>query len=501
MNTPRGPRLVDRLSLRVLLVGTMLLLVLTGLVASGAAVALTMRSQLMERVDDQLHEAADGWAHRRPPPLRGTDPTGSSTSTDRLTRERPPTQFFVLERGDDGTMRIVADDESSTPVVPDDLAPGQMVTVPSSGSGGEWRLLATRSPDGITVLGLPLDRQVDRTVTLLVVVSAGAGAVVLLLVGGAGWYLVSRELRPLREVESAAGEIAAGNLDRRLPPRPENTEVGSLSRSFNEMVTRIQRAFADTAASEEAARRSEERTRRFAADASHELRTPLTSIRGFAELHRMGAMPDSDAAIGRIESEAVRMTDLVEDLLTLARLDDERPMEHEPVDVAAVVTDAVTAVRATEPEKRVTVSVDAVPVVEGDAGRIRQVVVNLVANAFRHTPREASVWVDVREDAGDALVIVRDDGEGMSAEDAAHAFDRFHRADASRSRGSGGGSGLGLSIVRGIVQAHGGDVTLETEPGRGATFTVRLPGETGRGAGVDDREDDAGARPASAPLS
>ena len=501
-----GHRLVDRLSLRVLLVGTMLLLVLTGLLASGAAVAVTMRAQLVDRVDEQLHDAAGGWAHRRPPDANpsalappnapGTAPgatqgptTGVERGPERSSRARPPSQFFVREVDASGAVVLTVNDDEHTPDVPADLVPGRPTTVPSLDGGGDWRVLSVPTATGTTVLGLPLDRTVDRTVTLLVAVSAAVGAVVLLLVGLAGWYLVSRSLRPLREVEATAGEIAAGNLDRRLPDRPVGTEVGGLTHSFNEMVTRIQRAFADTEASEEAARLSEERTRRFAADASHELRTPLTSIRGFAELHRMGAMPDADAALQRIESEAVRMSGLVEDLLTLARLDDERPMENRPIDVAELVTDAVATVRATDPAREVLLAVDAVPVVVGDEQRLRQVVVNLVANAFTHTPPGARVWVTVDRGGDDALVEVRDDGEGMGAEDAAHAFDRFHRADESRTRAAGGGSGLGLSIVQGIVRGHGGTVTLDTAPGAGASFTVRLPlqdaGGSAEGVGVD----------------
>ena len=225
----------------------------------------------------------------------------------------------------------------------------------------------------------------------------------------------------------------------------------------------------------------ERRTRQFAADASHELRTPLTSIRGFAELHRMGAVPDARSAMSRIEAEAVRMSHLVEDLLTLARLDEEQPLEVAPFDLAEVVADATETVRATDPWRHLELRVDEAPVLRGDGRRIRQVVVNLLANAYTHTPPEASVRVRVgrepagRDGTGYAVVTVRDDGGGMSPDDVERLFDRFHRLDVSRSRGGGGGSGLGLAIVQGIVAAHRGTIEVRTAPGEGAAFTVRLP--------------------------
>ncbi|WP_291082878.1 sensor histidine kinase [Dietzia sp. UBA5065] len=470
----RRPGPLDRLPLRVLLVGTMLLLVAAGLLVSGAAVALTMRAQLVERVDDQLADGVRSWAHRGTPDARPTAPSRQPRS-GQPSRERPPSQFYVEERAADGTVLLVVDDIGARPAVPADLPPGEPRTVPSAG-GGAWRVLATPARGGVVVLGLPLDRQVDRTVGLLVGVSAAVGAGVLLVVGTAGWYLVRRALRPLGQVSEAAGQIAAGDLDRRLPERPAGTEVGDLTRSFNEMIDRIQIAFTERAA-------SEARSRRFAADAGHELRTPLTSIRGFAELHRMGAMEDAEEVLARIDVESTRMADIVEDLLTLAGLDERRPIARTPVDVAEVVSDAVEGVRALAPDRSVTLDVRAVPVISGDASRLGQVFSNLVVNAVRHTPAIARVWVEVDEedDGGGAgfvaVVRVRDDGPGMGPEDAARAFERFHRADDSRTRADGGGSGLGLSIVSELVHAHGGTVELDTAPGAGATFTVRFPQE------------------------
>ncbi len=224
--------------------------------------------------------------------------------------------------------------------------------------------------------------------------------------------------------------------------------------------------------------------RRFVADASHELRTPLTSIRGFAELHRQGAYTEPDETrrmMGRIESEAARMGALVEDLLQLARLDQHRPVAALPVDLGELAADAVHDARAVQPDRPITLhladSLTDVPVVLGDEGRLRQVLANLVTNALTHTPAGTPVTVAVSEDPGDPDVVavtVRDEGPGLSAEDAERVFERFYRADASRTRAAGG-SGLGLSIVSSLVAAHRGTVSLETAPGAGAAFTVRLP--------------------------
>jgi two-component system OmpR family sensor kinase len=251
------------------------------------------------------------------------------------------------------------------------------------------------------------------------------------------------------------------------------------------MLTRIESAFRAQKASEEQARASEERMRRFVADASHELRTPLTSIRGFAELYRQGAVgspAETARLMQRIESEGARMGVLVEDLLQLARVDQQRPLSLTPVDLAEIAGDAVHDARALQPDRPIALHLDdsltEVPVVLGDEARLRQVVGNLVSNALVHTPRTAPVTVRIGEDTsagGDRVVVrVADEGPGMAPEDAARVFERFYRADASRSRVAGG-TGLGLSIVRALVAAHGGDVSLDTAPGRGAAFTVRLP--------------------------
>jgi signal transduction histidine kinase len=296
--------------------------------------------------------------------------------------------------------------------------------------------------------------------------------------------LVRNSLRPLTEVEGTARAIAAGDLSRRVPEGNERTEVGRLATSLNGMLSRIEESFRAQQASEEQARGSENRMRRFVADASHELRTPLTSIRGFAELYRQGAVrTDEDVArlMQRIEAEGTHMGLLVEDLLLLARLDQQRPLTFAPVDLAGIAGDAVHDAKAVQPDRPIVLHLDEsltdVPVVRGDDGRLRQVVGNLVTNALTHTPAGTRVTVTVGEAPDDPAVLVlrvADEGQGMDPADAERAFERFYRADASRNR-SAGGTGLGLAIVSSLVAAHGGSVDLDTAPGKGTVVTVRLP--------------------------
>jgi two-component system OmpR family sensor kinase len=297
-----------------------------------------------------------------------------------------------------------------------------------------------------------------------------AGGLVALL--GLGGFLVRIGLRPLARIGDTAGAIAAGDLTRRVQPATERTEVGRLGLSLNAMLTQIEGEVARRTA-------SEERMRRFVADASHELRTPLTSIRGYAELFRRGAADrpeDLAVAMRRIESEAGRMGGLVEDLLLLARLDEGRPLERRPVDLAVLAQDAAADARAVAPDRVVTVAVDGSAVVAGDDARLRQVVGNLVRNALNHTPAGSPFSVEVHRADGRVSLAVVDHGPGLGQEQAGHVFDRFWRADPSRHRaGTPGGSGLGLSIVQALAVAHGGEVDLRPTPGGGATFRLLLP--------------------------
>jgi two-component system OmpR family sensor kinase len=306
------------------------------------------------------------------------------------------------------------------------------------------------------------------------------GAVVLAVLAVVGYLMVRTSLRRLVQVERTAQAIAAGDLTQRVPPGHPDTEVGRLSAAFNAMVGEIESAFRDREASEADARASEARMRRFAADASHELRTPLTAIRGFAELYRQSG-GDPAYLLGRIEHHATRMSLLVEDLLLLARLDQQRPLDRAPVDLLALAADAVQDVAATTEDHPVRLEARAAepPVVLGDELRLRQVVGNLLSNAVGHTPAgtPVTVTVDVRD--GDAVLEVADAGPGLAPDDAARVFERFFRPDPSRTRTEAsratGGNGLGLSIVHALVTAHGGQVRLWTAPGEGARFEVRLP--------------------------
>ena len=320
------------------------------------------------------------------------------------------------------------------------------------------------------------------------------------MLGVAGYAVVHRSLRPLVEVEQTAAAIAAGELDRRVPQRDPRTEVGRLSLALNGMLAQIQRAVASSEASAEQARSSEERMRRFITDASHELRTPLTTIRGFAELYRQGAARDIELLMSRIESESRRMGLLVEDLLLLARLDAQRPLEQHRVDLLALASDAVHDAQSIAPNATIAMEVfdgPGTPEVLGDDARLRQVLGNLVANALQHTPDTAGITVRVGTDGDNAVLEVCDEGPGHEPEDAHRVFERFYRADSSRARASGG-TGLGLSIVDSLVYAHGGTVTRHApRPGTGCRFRVSLPriAERARsGRAVSERGLDLGLR-------
>ncbi|HEX7276223.1 MAG TPA: HAMP domain-containing sensor histidine kinase, partial [Acidimicrobiales bacterium] len=351
--------------------------------------------------------------------------------------------------------------------------PAGPLTVPSVTGEPRYRLVMIPRGDGETVAaGIPLT-DVEEAVGAArdIVVVAG-----LLAVGLAGlivWVMVRRSLRPIDQMIVSAERIAAGELSERAPVPQPASEVGHLGTALNVMLDRIEEAV-------DAKTASEARTRRFAADASHELRTPLTSIRGYAELYRQGARSPQEVALAmsRIEHEAVRMGDLVGDLLLLARLDQGRPLEREPVDLTDLVLGAVAAAKAVEPDRTVQVDVGEQAVtVAGDPHRLRQVVDNLLANVRDHTGPETSVAVRLGTGpGGPATLVVSDDGPGMAAEEAARAFDRFWQAggDGAGSQGQRG-TGLGLSIVAEIVAAHGGEIRLDTAPGAGATFTITLP--------------------------
>ncbi|EWT06189.1 hypothetical protein N864_15685 [Intrasporangium chromatireducens Q5-1] len=353
----------------------------------------------------------------------------------------------------------------------------QVFTVGSVGGGVNWLALATTNADrsATYVVAVSL-RSLDDTVDQFLWYAAAIGAIVLGICAALGWFLVRRAFRPLAEIEDTAAAIAGGDLTQRIQVPGAEDEVASLSRSLNVMLARIERSFAVRQA-------NEAKMRRFIADASHELRTPLAAVSGYAELYRQGALPTQDAvagAMGRIEGESHRMRDLVDDLLTLARLDGERPLQFGAVDLAVLAADAAQDARTIDPDRSVTATGIAGPIrpteLVADERQLRQVVTNLVTNARVHTPAGTAIQILVGPiDRGHVALAVRDHGYGIREEDRATVFERFYRADASRSRGHGGGNGLGLAIVEAIVTAHGGSVRVDETPGGGATFVVELP--------------------------
>lgn len=469
--------LVNRFPLRVTLTVVVLVVVALGLFASAFAVTTAMQGRLLGRVDSQLQDATKVWAYRTPQSSQVAPPP--TNSLDAPNQRRPPSEFFIERRAADGTVTFSVNDHATTPDLSgiDTSANGKILTVNSTdGSDSQWRVLASSDGDSQIIIALPINISVDGTVRQLIFVQSAVGVIVLIVVGVAGVLIVRRSLKPLNEVSEASSDLAGGNFARRLPERPEGTEVGNLTKSFNEMATKVEAAFIETESAATAARHNEERMRRFVADASHELRTPLTSISGFSELSTTGAIP-SEVALSRIDSEAKRMSRLVEDLLTLAKLDAERPLDRKPVDLATVAVECVQTVSPIAPAHEISLQINRASQPVGDVDRIKQVVTNLLTNAVKHTPEGTHVTVTVDSDDSWAVLKVADDGPGMSAEDAKKVFERFTRLDASRTRRSGGGAGLGLSIVHGIVTAHGGTIDLDTAPGAGATFTVRLPEE------------------------
>jgi two-component system OmpR family sensor kinase len=446
-----------------------------------------MRGYLVNRIDDQLRQASQQSGQGDFGPPAGDPDAGAGLD------RHGPSQFFIGVVDTSGAVSSVRDQPFGVTQSPPRLPPpwslpgaaraGTPFTVPGTRDDGSWRVVLVTAGNGEALLVGQSLTGVNHTVSRLESLELAIGLAVLLVLAGAGSLVVRRSLRPLAEVEHTAAAIAAGDLSSRVPVGDPRTEVGRLSASLNGMLVQIEHAFGEQRASEASARRSEAKMRQFVADASHELRTPLTSIRGFAELYRQGALvgdAELQQALGRIEEEAKRMGVLVDDLLLLARLDQQRPLERQPVDLLALARDAVADAHAVAPDRPVSLDVapGVAPIVIGDELRLRQVVGNLVGNAIQHTPATARVDVRLRTESDEAgewgVLEVADGGPGLSAGDAEHVFERFYRADSSRTRAAGG-SGLGLSIVAGITAAHGGRAEVDSTPGSGATFRVRLP--------------------------
>jgi two-component system, OmpR family, sensor kinase len=469
------------MTLRWRLVLALAALVTVGLAVFGVATySLYSRSEY-QRLDDQLansvplvtnqlyDKAGIGYAHGDyggpggGPPHPGGPP------------DVPPSTYAELLAAD-GTQlsSIQLVDQSSQPKLPDDLdVPAEGANVFTTGSvegSGDWRVSVSPSGRGdgnAVVVAIPMG-EVTRSLNRLIVIETVAGVVLLGLLAAGAWFILRRGLRPLEHMATSARSITAGDLSQRVEPSDTKTEVGQLGLALNTMLEEIEEAFRER-------EETEQRLRQFLADASHELRTPLTSIQGFAELFRLGADQDHvDLAITmrRIEEESARMKTLVNDLLVLARLDETRPVERAPVDLAVLAADACSDAVAAEPTRPVSLDAPAPVVVEGDRDHLRQAIANLVTNALKHTPQGTPIEVSAERRNGHALVSVRDHGAGLDTEALHHAFDRFWQADHAR---TGTGAGLGLAIVAAIAHEHGGSVQVVNPPDGGARFTIELP--------------------------
>jgi two-component system, OmpR family, sensor kinase len=593
-------RLSDRTPLRTKLITAVLVLVIMALAAIGVASVYMLRSYVTTQHDTDLRSAI------------GIVNTTGTLPKDVGLGNAGPTRSNVVEGLQQPGQQLTWGQFSNLPGAgtPDPLPQlptnglwtGQstssptVISAPAQAGTHTWRVMAetVRVPDPATgqtptaILIVAEDiGDINALTARLILFDLIVGGLIVLILAAVGVAAVQANLRPLNDIELTAGQIAKGHLDHRVPEGDPRTEIGSLGRSLNAMLAQIERAFHAQGEAEQAAHESEERMRRFIADAAHELRTPLTTIRGFAAHYRqrggvsrlrLGAPPpenagvagvagvageeqnlwfrteaassvpasdsssadapaeglspeDLDRLLGRVEAEATRMGLLVEDLLALARLDQQRPLAKAPVDLLTLAADTVQDARIVSPGRPIDLIVapGTAFLVEGDEPRLRQVLANLVNNAITHTPAGTPVRVkisrgtleshraagpgrlaapdralgpagqdswDDRSDTPEAggrvapavMLDVEDDGPGMTADQAQRVFERFYRADAARNRASGG-SGLGLAIVAGLVSAHGGTVSVRTAPGHGADFQVKLPLSPDAQA-VDDPESD-----------
>ena len=502
-------------SLRARLVAAVLVLCTLGLIVLGAVTYFEQRHFLIQRIDQQLARAPDQLSHAlgdqgigpvnrdagrvgdprrfpdgRPRPGSGFGPAFAGPPPgipDRGVggpRGGGGPQAAILPPGTWGQRRdsagrvlgstVISYGQaiSANPRLPSHLVLNRIFTTHGQGSDHRsYRVLAAAdaSTGGIAVAAIPLT-EVDQTLSRLLEVEGLVIAGVLFALGLASWLVVRAGLRPLDRIGETAGRIAGGDLSHRVRDTDPRTEAGRLGVALNLMLDRLEAAFREREA-------SEERLRQFLADASHELRTPLAAIRGYAELHRMGATRDSESvqrSMGRIEDEAARMGVLVEDLLALARLDEVADQPHVLVDLAELARDAVDDARAVAQDRAISLRADGADLVSGQPDQLRQVLANLLRNAVTHTPQGSPIEVSVERDDGWVRARIRDHGPGLPDVAAEALFERFWRAEGGRERGRDG-AGLGLAIVAGIVEAHRGRVEAANAPGGGAVFTVALP--------------------------
>ena len=475
----------NRLVLGVVLLGAL------GIVASDLAAQTAFRTFLIAQVDAQLDNVAGGSLlrldragiyterHQESSQERGKDPLFKPFEP---LREVPSDISVTLLDANGIVMGTLGGSQSPQQIqalvsgtTPQQVATyeNKPFTLDSKGSGSDYRVLARTLPSrtGSVITSVSLSG-VEKSINQLRFLFLAVGFMVLIILALGARRIIGISLKPLTTVEETAEAFARGDFSARLPEARNDTEVGRLTSALNQMLGRIEESFSARVA-------SENRLRRFVADASHELRTPLTAIRGFAELHRQGAIQGeakTSELIRRIEQESIRMSSLVEDLLLLARLDQSREMEREPVDLKTLIEESVTSAQAAGPDHPISLALpDDDLFVLGDSHRIHQVISNLLANARTHTPTGTPITVTAHQDESGTRISVADEGPGLSPEDQNRIFERFYRADPSRVRNGGEGSGLGLSIVDAVMKAHGGSVSVTSELGKGATFTLFFP--------------------------
>jgi two-component system, OmpR family, sensor kinase len=478
-------------SLRARVLASVLALAAAGMIAVAAVTYAEQRSFLYSRADQQARSAVGALsrvldsAGLRPPGFTPGDGGGGGggggpggSPGEHGGPVLPPGTYGQRRTASGevlGSRQISYSSTESIPApprIPAGVPLGTIFEVPSvSSSGPHYRVYAQGDPEdtGVTIAAVPLT-DVEQTLGRLLLVEALVIGGVLLLLGVSAYFVVRLGLRPLSRIEVTAGQIAAGELSRRVSPATPKTEVGRLGLALNAMLDRLEQAFAARTA-------SEERLRQFLADASHELRTPLASIRGYAELFRLGAVRDpagTENAMRRIEEESKRMGVLVEDLLALARLDEQPEREPQRVDLAALAHDAVHDARARAPEREISLGADGAAIVSGDPLQLRQLFSNLLGNAIVHTPPGTPVEVLVDGSVESVTLSVSDHGPGVPEDEREHLFERFWRREGGRERGRGG-AGLGLSIVQAVVSAHHGSIEVRDVPGGGAAFVVTLP--------------------------
>ena len=451
------------MTLRARLVLAVTALLIGVIVTFGYVAAQSHRRVLVAQIDQRLESALAQAARFRP--------GGGGPGGDRIFAE------LILDPNNEVVAASPSGIRGNLDPLPDltelpMLAPGEraVVTLPAAGGGFTYRAGVLRSQRGVTlILAQPL-RDVTTAGGALQRRLLGAGIGILVAGGGVFWLTLRRGLQPVDDMIATAAAIAEGDLSRRVPEADPETELGKLGNALNHMLANIEGAF-------DAETRAKDRLKQFVADASHELRTPIAAISGYTELHRKGVLDrelGTDHAMGRIEAESRRMKHLVEDLLLLARLDLDQPLQKRLVDLSPIIQDAAADSRAIDPSRPVEVDVPANLLVSGDPERLTQVIANLLQNARTHTPSGTPIRVDTRSRNGHVELAVTDQGPGFPPHALGSVFDRFYRADDSRSRKSGG-SGLGLAIVEAIARAHGGSAHAENVPGAGARVSVRLP--------------------------